>query len=268
MEVSEKEREMSLHCLANISRRIAAAVPAIAGRGLDMLLPPRCASCGGLIDRQHLLCIGCWRSIAQIAPPLCAGCGLPFDFDVGPDARCADCLAEPPAFHQARAALVYDDASRPLILSFKHGDRTDSAQTLARLMIQAGRDQITAADLLVPVPLHPRRLFARRYNQSALLAQAIGRLCNRPVLVDLLHRHRATASQGRLGRRQRLRNVAGAITVSRSRLPALAGKRVLLIDDVMTTGATVSVCTRALRRGGAGLVDVLTIARVVRSQGG
>lgn len=248
--------------------RIVETTSVLVRRGLDLLLPPRCASCGGLIDGAHLLCIGCWRSITQITPPLCAGCGLPFDFDVGADARCADCLAEPPVYHQARAALIYDDASRPVILSFKHGDRTDSAQTLARLMVQAGRDQIIAADLLVPVPLHHHRLFARRYNQSALLAQAIGKLADRPVLVDALHRHRATASQGRLGRRQRLRNVAGAIAVPQSRREALSGKRVLLIDDVMTTGATVSVCARALHRGGAGLVDILTIARVVRSHSG
>ncbi|MEQ8710200.1 MAG: ComF family protein [Rhodospirillales bacterium] len=248
--------------------QIAMVAPGLFRRGLDLLLPPRCASCGGLIDGAHLLCITCWRSIRQIAPPLCASCGFPFDFDAGADARCADCLAEPPAYHQARAALVYDDASRPAILSFKHGDRTDSVFTLARLMMQAGREQIMAADLLVPVPLHHRRLFIRRYNQSALLAQAIGRLMSRPVLLDALHRHRATASQGRLGRRQRQRNVAGAISVPDTRRGAVAGKRILLIDDVMTTGATVSVCARALRRGGACQVDVLTIARVVRLSGG
>ncbi len=259
---------MSLHCLANIPRRIAAAVPAIAGRGLDMLLPPRCGSCGGLIDRQHLLCIRCWRSITQIAGPLCAVCGLPFDFDVGADARCADCLADMPAYRRARAAVVYDDASRPVILSFKHGDRMDNVQTLAKLMVQAGHDLIEDTDMLVPVPLHRRRLFSRRYNQSALLALSIAKSSGKPVLPDGLQRHRETKSQGRLGRRQRLRNVAGSVRVPDNRRQLLSGKRVLLIDDVMTTGATVGVCTRALRRAGVQSVDVLTIARVVRSHGG
>ncbi|MEQ9327294.1 MAG: ComF family protein [Rhodospirillales bacterium] len=253
-------RSVSLRKVARMTGRIPAAL-------LDIVLPPRCGSCGAIVDAPHSLCIECWRRMRFVSAPLCHACGVPFEFDAGPEAMCADCHASAPPYRRARAALVYDDASRPVIIRFKHADRTDLAPLLARLLVQAGRDLLAECDLVVPVPLHRNRLLFRRYNQSALLARLVARAAARPMLADALVRQRATPPQGRLGRRQRLRNIAGAIAVRPVRRERLLGRRILLIDDVMTTGATVSACVRALRRAGAESVDVLTIARVVRQAG-
>lgn len=177
---------------------------------------------------------------------------------------CGACLQEPPHYHSARAALVYDEASRGLILSFKHHDRTDVVPAFARLMAGAGEGVLARADVLVPVPLHPWRLFLRRYNQSALLAQALAKMADKPVLCSALRRIRATPSQGHLSRAQRFKNVQGAFVVPQKARAALAGKTVLLVDDVMTTGATASACAAVLGGAGAAKVDVLTLARAVR----
>jgi ComF family protein len=178
-------------------------------------------------------------------------------------------VAEPPAYDRARSVLAYDEHSRGLVLGFKHGDRLEGAAAFAAWMARAGAELLTEVDLIAPVPLHRRRLFHRRYNQSAILALAIGRYTGRPVAVDLLRRIRPTPSQGGLSPAGRARNVRGAFAVNQRALAklgngALAGRRVLLVDDVLTTGATVSTCTRVLRRAGAGGVDVLTLSRVVR----
>jgi ComF family protein len=231
---------------------------------LDVVLPPRCGACGGIVDAPHSLCIECWRGMRFISVPYCSCCGVPFEFDAGPDALCAECHARHPPYRRARAALVYDDASRPMIIRFKHADRTDLAPLLARLLVQVGREVLPECDVIVPVPLHRLRLLSRRYNQSALLGRLVARAAGLPMLADALVRKRQTAPQGRLGRRQRLRNVAGSIAVHPAMRDRLRGSRVLLIDDVLTTGATVEVCVRALLRAGAASVDVLTIARVVR----
>lgn len=230
---------------------------------LDLLLPPRCLSCGQEVDCVATLCPGCWRGLGFIAPPCCACCGLPFDFDPGsPDSLCGGCIAAPPAFGRCRSVFTYDAASRPLILGFKHGDRTDTAPALAQWMARAGAGLLADADLLVPVPLHRWRLFRRRFNQSALLAQALARLSGTAWLPDLLLRRRATAPQGGLTAKGRARNVAGAFRLHPRHASRAAGARILLIDDVFTTGATVSECARVLRRAGAAQVDVLTLARV------
>ncbi len=161
--------------------------------------------------------------------------------------------------------MRYDEASRGLVLGFKHADRTDGAPAYGAWLARAGAELIAEADLIAPVPLHWMRLFARRYNQAALLARALARRAGRPVAADLLLRRRHTPSQGRLSPAQRRRNVAGAFAVKPSRRPLLEGRRVLLVDDVLTTGATASACARTLRRDGARAVDVLVLARVVRA---
>jgi len=244
--------------------RAAGALLGGLGRLLDVVLPPRCLRCGLAVDAPGRLCAGCWREMRFLGPPACATCGQPFETDAGAGAICAACARSRPPYGRARAVLRYDDASRPLLLAFKHGDRTDAAPAYGRWLARAGAELLADADLVAPVPLHPWRLFRRRYNQAALLAQAVGRAAGLPVVPELLQRTRSTPSQGGLNPRQRRRNVAGAFRVRPRHAGHLAGRRVLLVDDVYTTGATVSACTRALLRAGAAGVDVLALARVVR----
>lgn len=233
---------------------------------LDALLPARCLACPEPVGAPGALCPACWSALAFIAPPYCAGCGTPFEFEdrSAQGILCGACIAHPPVYARARAALRYDDGSRSLILRFKHGDRTHSAPAFGRWLARAGEDLLSDADLIVPVPLHWTRLFARRYNQSALLAHALGRESGRPVLIDGMERRRRTPSQGRLGRAGRERNVRGAFAVPSGRRARIEGRRVLLVDDVLTTGATMEACARALLSAGAESVDALTLARVVR----
>ncbi|NKB19175.1 MAG: ComF family protein [Alphaproteobacteria bacterium] len=230
----------------------------------DLLLPRRCISCGTVVEGEGALCAACWPEIRFLSRPHCEACGFPFDFDHGVDALCAACFKEPPLFDRARAVFRYDDASRQALLAFKHSDRTDVAPAFAGMMVQAGGELLADADLIVPVPLHRWRLISRRYNQSALLALALSKTTSVPAVPDLLERTRATPSQGGLGAKARERNVAGVFSVRPGRTTHLSERRVLLVDDVLTTGATVSACTKALLRGGARAVDVLTLARVVR----
>lgn len=230
---------------------------------LDALLPPRCAACGEPADRPRSLCLACWSALRFVTRPLCAVCGDPFETAPPGEPVCGDCLAAPPPWGRARSALRYDDASRPLVLGFKHGDRLHLAALLAGWMQAAGADLLAGAEVIVPVPLHRWRLLARRYNQAAVLAQALGRGTGVPVADAALLRVRRTPSQGRLSRDQRARNVQGAFRVAERQRPVIEGRRVLLVDDVLTTGATAAACTRALLRAGAGGVDLLTLARVV-----
>ena len=199
-----------------------------------------------------------------IADPLCDRCGVPLDYRTGDETWCTVCIARPPRWERARAALVYDDVSRRPVLDLKRAGRRDGLETLCGWMRQAGGALIDEADVLVPVPLHYTRLVMRGFNQSGWLAQAIGAETGRLVVVDALVRTRRTPSQAGLAGRARRRNVLGAFKVRASRAAAIKGKRVLLVDDVLTTGATLSACTRALKRAGARHVDVLVLARVVR----
>lgn len=249
----------------SLVHRVADRVARAAALGLDTLLPPRCLVCGTVVERQGGLCAGCWRRLTFIAPPYCACCGLPFAYRVEGTVLCAACMADPPPFGRARSVMVYDDGSRPLVLAFKHADRTHAARPFGAWLARAGADVLADAGLLVPVPLHRWRLLMRRYNQSALLAQAVGRECGVPVIPDLLVRRRRTRTQGGLDGPGRRRNVAGAFAVRAGARADLAGRRVVLVDDVLTTGATAGECARALLAGGAASVDLLTIARVVKA---
>jgi len=235
---------------------------------LDTLLPPRCLMCEATVEEQNQLCGACWGRIRYVSEPMCACCGLPFAFDTGLEpaaaALCAGCIREPPRFRKARAVMVYDDGSREAVLALKHGDRTDAAPAYGGWLARAGAELLAEADCLMPVPLHPARLFRRRYNQSALLAHALGRAAGRPVLADALQRTRNTSSQGTRSRVARLANVQGAFAVRPARQAQVRDRRILLVDDVLTTGATVEACAAVLLRAGAVHVDVLTLARVVR----
>lgn len=243
--------------------RLARLALSLPGLLLDALLPPRCLACGTAVDRQGGLCAACWTRLTFIAPPHCACCGLPFDFAVPEETLCGACLAKPPPFDRARAVLVYDDGSRPLVLGFKHGDRIHAAGAYGTWLARAGAEILRDADLIVPVPLHRWRLFRRRYNQAALLSNALSKRSGVATVPDLLLRRRATRIQGGLGRLGRARNVKGAFALRRG--AEVAGKRVVLVDDVLTTGATLAECAAVLRRAGAARVDVLTLARVVKS---
>jgi ComF family protein len=230
---------------------------------LDMALPPLCPSCREPLGDGVGLCASCWSKLSFIEPPYCARLGIPFLYDPGPGLLSMEAIANPPAYDRARAAVRYDDVARALVHRFKYGDRLDLAPLMGRWMARAGRELIAEADALIPVPLHWRRLWARRFNQSAALAGAIARASGVPVLHSALKRVRATAQQVDLSKAQRADNVQGAFGVPAEEKVNVAGRRLVLVDDVLTSGATVDTCTRALLRAGAAHVDVLTFARVV-----
>ncbi len=230
---------------------------------LDVALPPLCPSCREPLGDGVGLCASCWSKLSLIEPPYCARLGIPFTYDPGPGLLSMEAIADPPAYDRARAAVRYDDVARALVLAFKYGDRLDLAPMMGRWMARAGRELTADADALLPVPLHWRRLWARRFNQAAALGGAISGLCGVPVLHGALQRVRATPQQVGLSKAERADNVQGAFRVPADRKADIAGRRLVLIDDVLTSGATVDTCARALLRAGAAHVDVLVFARVV-----
>lgn len=244
-------------------RRAARALRGALGFALDFGLPPLCPACRGLVGDDGGLCAFCWSRLSFIAPPYCPRLGIPFAYDPGPGVLSTEAATDPPAFARARAAVRYDGVASALVHALKYGDRLDLAPTMGRWMARAGRELTDGADALVPVPLHWRRLWARRFNQAAALAAAIARASGVPVLDDAVRRLRATPQQVGLTRSDRATNVQGAFAVPDDRQAAVAGKRLVLIDDVLTSGATADTCARALLRAGAAQVDVLVFARVV-----
>ncbi len=199
-----------------------------------------------------------------ITGAVCCKCGQPFDLNLGEEMECAACVARPPPWQSARAALAYDDVSRIPILALKRAGRRDGLTVMANWMVQAAGELIERADLIVPIPLHYSRLVLRGYNQAGWLAQAVARQSKTPVHVSALIRRRATPSQAGMSARARHRNVAGAFTVRSSAAKHIKGQRIVLIDDVMTTGATLKAATKTLYKAGVKQVDVLVLARVVR----
>jgi ComF family protein len=216
------------------------------------------------VEAPGRFCAVCFAATGFIAEPCCDRCGTPFAtaMEGGPERICDACRADPPPWAHARGALRYDAQGRRAVLPLKYGDRPELARALAPHMLRAGHALLRAADLLVPVPLHRRRLIARRYNQAALLASALGRLAGRPVIADALERVRPTAPLAELSAAARAEELRDAIRVRPRRAAALAARRVLLVDDVLTSGATARACARALLAAGAEAVDVLVAARV------
>lgn len=229
---------------------------------IDTIYPPRCIACTEPTDMPHGLCPACWRETHFISGAACDRCGVPLMGETAAGDVCEGCRRHPPAWSRGRAAVLYAGKGRHVVLALKHGDRTDTVGPLARWMAAAGRDILAEADLIAPVPLHWRRLIRRRYNQSAELGRRIGRISGVRFAPDLLDRLRATVPQESMNSLERAENQSGAFGVGKRWCAALAGKRVVLIDDVLTSGATLSSCAETLRAAGAADVDVLVLARV------
>tara|TARA_R110000868_G_scaffold54982_2_gene171261 strand:- start:5318 stop:6091 length:774 start_codon:yes stop_codon:yes gene_type:complete len=244
---------------------IAARARHAASRVADLALPPQCLSCGLPVSRQGGLCGPCWSGIDFISRPFCEVSGLPFAFDPGGLMVRPDVATNPPPYAKARSVMQYNDASAALVLRFKYADRMEAAPAFAGWMVRAGAEVLAGADLVLPVPLHRRRLFTRRYNQSAELARLIAAGTGLGFAPELLTRVRATRPQVGLSGDARRRNVAGAFAVPSRLASRVRGKTIVLVDDVMTTGATIDACARVLAAAGATELRVLTLARVVQS---
>jgi len=231
---------------------------------LDVLLPPRCLSCDAPVEVPGQMCVDCFGQTDFITEPSCGRCGVPFPSagTFAADLLCPTCNEAPPAFRRARAALRYNAQGRRLILPFKHADRPEIAAALAPHMVRAGAALLREADVLVPVPLHRRRLFHRRYNQAALLTLALSRLTGVPASLDSLIRCHATAPLGDKSAAERGAAVQGAFAMRIGREARIATRHVVLVDDVMTSGSTANACARVLLAAGAASVDVLVAARV------
>ena len=243
---------------------VRAGLTAIGRLALDIALPTLCVACRDPVHGAGV-CATCWSKLSFIAPPFCPRLGIPFVYDPGPGVLSMQAIADPPAYQRARAAVRFDEVARRLVHGLKYHDRSDLAPTMAGWMARAGGELLDDADVIVPVPLHWRRGWARRYNQSGMLALAIGRARQVQVAPNALKRIRPTLQQAGLTRAERARNVQGAFRVPTERQAEIKGRRVVLIDDVLTTGATLDACTRVLLRAGATEVDVLVFARVVDS---
>jgi ComF family protein len=242
-------------------RRAADLARAALRATLDLALPPLCPACREPVEGRGL-CPACWSKLSFITRPYCERLGVPFVYDPGQGILSMEAIADPPAYNRARAAVRFDEISRALVHALKYGDRLDLAPMMGRWIGHAGRELLAGADALVPVPLHWRRLWARRFNQSAMLASAVSAASGVPVAAAALKRVKATVQQVGLSRPERAANVQGAFRVPEEGKAVIVGRRLVLIDDVLTFGATVEGCARALLRAGAANVDVLIFARV------
>jgi ComF family protein len=230
---------------------------------LDFALPPRCPGCGAVTEAPHRFCLTCWSALGFLAEPCCSRCALPFDYESGSDVLCGACLASPPGFDRLRAAVAYGEISRKVALKLKYGGRPGVAETMARFMAR----HLTAESetIVVPVPLHRWRIWRRGYNQSALIATALGRRAGLETRLDLIRRVKRTPPLRGMGPRERRDAVRGAFRIEPVQRGAVKGRNVLLIDDVYTSGATANACAAVLRRAGAARVEVLCWARVVKA---
>lgn len=232
---------------------------------IEVVYPPRCIGCGEMTASDFGLCGPCWRETPFIGGLVCVSCGVPLPGECdGHRVECDDCMRQPPPWSEGRGALLYKGKARSLVLALKHGDRTELARPAARWMAQAGRSLFRPDMLIAPVPLHWSRLLKRRYNQSALLAQHLGKAAGLAVCPDLLLRSRRTPALEGKTAAERAETLRDAITVHPRRTSRLKGRDVLLVDDVMTSGATLAACARACRAAGADDISVLVLARVAK----
>jgi len=234
-----------------------------AGPVLDFVLPPRCPSCGEIVADQHSFCPECWQGIHFLGDPCCARCGLPFAYDLGPDAMCGGCHADPPPFHRARAAMAYGPVARTIALRLKYGRRIGLARLAARFMIRHVESDDPSALLFVPVPLHRWRLWWRGFNQSALIANALAALAGATAANEALVRSVRTPPLRRMSASKRRKLVRNAFAIGDGQAGRIAGRHVILVDDIWTTGATASACAKVLKRAGAARIDLLCWSRVL-----
>lgn len=255
--------------LAALARAMFSALrdglPRLGATGLDLIFPPTCLACRKATAAHEALCPNCWHEIGFIERPYCERLGTPFPYDLGIEGlHSPEAIANPPVYGRARAVVRFDEGpARTLVHRLKYSDRMELARPLGAWMAHAGREILADADLLVPVPLHRRRLIWRRFNQANALAAAVGRACGKKVDPFALVRVKPTSPQVGLSRAQRASNVQGAFSVPQDARIAIEGRAIVLIDDVMTTGATLNAAARTLLRAGARRVDVLVFARVV-----
>lgn len=229
----------------------------------DLIIPPRCAGCGKIVQDANSLCGACWGEMEWIARPYCSVSGVPFSYNLGETLVSPDVLANPPVYDRARSVALFGRTARRMVHQLKYRDRTDLATIMGRWMVRAGADCLTDPEaIIVPVPLHRRRLWRRRFNQSALLAKVIARETGTAFMPDLLQRTRPTRQQVGLSEAERRVNVEGAFQINRNDKTLLSGRTVVLVDDVWTTGATLDACCRVLRRSNAGEICIITFARV------
>jgi ComF family protein len=231
---------------------------------VDLVLPPRCIGSGEIVGRQGAVSPFFFSTLAFIDDPMCDRCGTPFGFETPAGSLCGHCMESEPRFDRARAAVVYNDASAGAILAFKYGDRMHAAKTFAPWLLRAAGGMMTATDFIIPVPLHPKRLWTRRFNQSAVLAQELSQISGRLCLPDALLRPRCTVPQKGLSRHERSQNVRGAFSLNPRHAEKIKGRNIMIVDDVFTSGATLNECARTLKQAGVENVFVLTLARATR----
>ncbi len=232
-------------------------------RFVNIVTPPKCLECRGDVTSGASLCLSCWQQLHFISEPVCDALGTPFEYDQGEGVLSAAAIADPPPWDRARAAVAYDEHGRKLVHALKYRDHQEAGIAMARMMTGAGAKLISGADVLLPVPLHRWRLWQRRFNQAAFLAQRISKLSGKSWSHNVLLRVRATKQQVGLKADERRKNVRRAFEVPLEKQHIIDGKSVLLIDDVRTTGATLSACSEVLRKAGAARIDVLTFALVL-----
>ncbi len=245
-------------------RMMKELLPNLLNKGVNYLFPPVCGNCDGAIWDNTGICADCWKDLTFISGAFCYSCGYPFELSRGNEVLCGECLHSPKAFDLCRAALVYDAHSKDMIIGFKHADKTYLSALFTRWLSSCGQGILEKADVIVPVPLHQRRLLSRRYNQSALLAHRLARLHHKEYIPSLLLRTKNTFSQGQFSMTGRWRNVRNAFVSNNKYKTAVEGKHVVLIDDVYTTGATLDACARTLKKSGAASVSGVVLARVTK----
>lgn len=230
----------------------------------DLVYPPACTACGIMTSGHRGLCAECWAGVRFIERPYCEVLGSPFSHDLGGGILSAQAIADPPPFDRLRSAAIHNEAVRNLVHGLKYRDRVDLAPMMAGWMLRASDGAVEACDAIIPVPLHRSRMLSRKFNQAAELARHLGRVSGKPLLPATLLRVKRTEQQVGLGARAREENVRGAFAIARGRENDVFGKRIVLVDDVYTTGATVAAATRVLRKAGASDITVLTFARALQ----